>query len=274
MSGDQARYWAEEGGPNWVRDESVYEAMLAPFDAVLLDALAPAAGERVLEVGCGFGATACALAATGAVVHGVDVAPAMVARARERAAEAGVDPTFAVADAETDPLGGPFDAVASRFGVMFFADPVRAFANVATATRAGGRLTFVCWQPVECNPWMGRPVQVVRGLLADPPPPPPPGPGPFAFGDPAYVADVLDRAGWHDVVSEPFTPSLRLGGAGGVAGAVDQVLSSSAARVLLDVADPAVRDRAVELLTAEFTELVVDGAVTVPAAAWVVTARR
>lgn len=273
MSGDQARYWAEEGGPNWVRDEAVYEAMLAPFDAVLLDALAPVAGERVLEVGCGFGATACALAATGAVVHGVDVAPAMVARARERAAEAGVDPTYAVADAETDPLGGPFDAVASRFGVMFFADPVAAFANVAAATRPGGRLAFVCWQPVEHNPWMGRPVQVVRGLLSDPPPLPPSGPGPFAFGDPAYVDDVCTRAGWHDVAAEPFTPTLRLGGGDGVAGAVEQVLSSSATRSLLDGADPAVRERAVELLTADFADLVVDGAVTVPAAVWVVTAR-
>ena len=138
MSGDQARYWAEEGGPNWVRDEAVYETMLAPFDAVLLDALAPAAGERVLEVGCGFGATALALAGTGAVVHGVDVAPAMVERARERTAAAGVVAAFTVADAEVDPLGGPYDAVASRFGVMFFADPVAAFANMAAATRPGG----------------------------------------------------------------------------------------------------------------------------------------
>jgi len=151
---------------------------------------------------------------------------------------------------------------------------VRAFANVAAATRPGGRLAFVCWQTVAANPWMGRPVEVVRSLLADPPPPPQPGPGPFAFADPIYVDGVLANAGWTDRRIEPCTPEVRLGGDAGVFGAVEQVLTSSATRALLAAASPAVREQAVALLTEEFTAHVVDGVVTFPAAAWLVTARR
>ena len=268
----QARYWAHEGGADWVRDEVVHAAMLAPFDGVLVGALSLAAGERVLEVGCGVGATAEVLAATGAVVHGVDISPAMIQRARDR--EVGAGATFAVADAQADDLGGPFDAVASRFGVMFFADPVRAFANLASATRSGGRLAFVCWQGVEHNPWMGRPIAAVRSRLVEPPAPIAPGPGPFAFADAAYVEGVLAGAGWSDVTITPCPTTVGLGGGGGVAGAVQQVLGIGVVKALLEPAPGPVRAEVAAALAGEFSGCVVDGVVTFPAAAWLVTARR
>src|SRR5688572_5230386 len=121
---EMARYWTEDGGPNWVRDEAMYDLMLTPCNHALLDALDPRPGERVLDVGCGFGSTALAVSARGADVHGVDLSPPMIERARQRAGAANATATFAVADAQEDPLGGPYDAVTSRFGVMFFADPV------------------------------------------------------------------------------------------------------------------------------------------------------
>jgi SAM-dependent methyltransferase len=270
---EQARYWTEEGGPHWVRDEHVYDVMLAPFNQALLDVLAPEQGMRVLDVGCGFGGTALAIAARGAEVRGVDISPPMIQRARERAAEAGLDAAFAVGDAQEAFLGGPHDAVTSRFGVMFFADPVRAFRNFAQATRAGGRLVFVCWQPLDRNPWMNAASDVLRGLLENPPPPPPPGAGPFAFGNTEYLDQVLTDAGWTAISIAPFETPLRMGGDNGVEGAVEQALSSSVARTLLSTGDETLRDRATAILEAQFKALSVNGNVSFLAAAWLVCAQ-
>jgi SAM-dependent methyltransferase len=271
---EQARYWAEDGGPNWVRDEAVYDLMLTPFNKALIDALDPQPGERVLDVGCGFGSTALAAAARGAEVHGVDISPPMIARARERAADVGANATFAVGDAQEDALDGPYDAVTSRFGVMFFADPTRAFRNFAAATRAGGRLAFVCWQPHERNPWMLAAPNVIRSLMDDPPAPPPPGAGPFAFGDTAFVERVLTEAGWSEMSIATFETDALMGGHDGVKGAVNQALGNSAAKALLAAGVASLRDRAAAILTEQFEAQSVDGLVTFPAAAWLVTARR
>jgi SAM-dependent methyltransferase len=269
---EMARYWTEDGGPNWVRDEVMYDLMLMPFNNALLDALDPQPGEQVLDVGCGFGSTALAASARGAEVHGVDISPPMIQRARERATEANAKSTFAVGDAQEDPLGGPYDAVTSRFGVMFFADPVRAFRNFASATRRGGRLVFVCWQPLERTPWMMAAPSVLRSLMEDPPPPPPPGAGPFAFGDTAFIGRVLAEAGWTEPSIAPFETQARMGGNDGVLGAVNQSLGNSAAKALLAVGDATLRDRAAAILTDQFEALSVDGVVTFAAAAWLVTA--
>ena len=271
---EQARYWSEEGGPNWVREEVAYDLMLRPFNEILIDALQPQAGERILDVGCGFGSTAIAAAAHGAVVHGVDISPPMIQRAQERAEAAGVRAMFAVGDAQEDALGGPYDAITSRFGIMFFADPVRAFRNLATAARPDGRLVFMCWQSIERNPWMSSAADVLRGLLDDPPPPPPPGAGPFAFGDAQFVDRVLGDAGWTGRTIAPFETRARMGGHDGVQGAVNQTLSSSAARALLALGDATLRDRAAAILTEQFKSLSRDNVVSFPAAAWLVTATR
>jgi SAM-dependent methyltransferase len=269
---EQARYWAEEGGPSWVRDEVVYDLMLTPFAEALVDRLAPRPGERILEIGCGFGSTALAIAARGAEVHGVDISPPMIARARERGyAETRV--SFAVGDAQTDDLGGPYDAVTSRFGVMFFADPVAAFANFARATRSGGRLVFVCWQPLECNPWMNAASNVIRGLLDDPPPPPLHGAGPFAFGETAYLEQVLSNADWHSIDVAPCEAVVQMGGHDGVEGAVNQALGSSVAKTLLQAGGATLRQRAATILRMQFEAESVDGVVRFPAATWLVSAR-
>lgn len=269
---EQAKYWTEYGGPSWVHDEVVYDTMLAPFNNVLVEVLAVRRGERVLDVGCGFGSTALAIAAAGASVQGVDISPPMVRRAEERAAEVGLDAAFTVGDAQEDPLGGPYDAVTSRFGVMFFADPIRAFRNVARATRPGGRLVFVCWQPLDRNPWMSAASDVLKALLEDPTPPPPPGAGPFAFGDTAYLDHVLTDAGWNTISIAPFESPVRMGGNDGVEGAVNHALSSSVARALLSTGDETLRARAAIILEARFEALSINGEVSFPAAAWLVDA--
>lgn len=272
---EQARYWTNDGGPSWVRDEAAFDLMLEPFENALLKALDPQPGERVLDVGCGFGSTALSASSRGADVHGVDISPPMIDRARARSKAAGAAITFAVADAQVDALGGPYDAVTSRFGVMFFADPVRAFRNLAAATRLGGRLAFVCWQPINRNPWMSAAPAVLRSLMDNPPPAPPAGTaGPLAFGDTTYVERVLTDAGWSSRAALAFDASARLGGNDGVAGAVSHALGTTAAKALLAVGDATLRDRAAAVLTEQFDARAVGGVVSFPAAAWIVTARR
>ena len=157
----------------------------------------------VLDVGCGCGGTTLAaarLVAPGEAV-GLDLSGPMLARARADAEAAGLgNAAFRQGDAQVHALEpARFDAVMSRFGVMFFADPVAAFENIRSATRPGGRLVFVCWQPLAANQWLLVPgaalAEHVRPAgfgTAD-------GPGMFAFADPDRIRPILAEAGWRDV---------------------------------------------------------------------------
>jgi ubiquinone/menaquinone biosynthesis C-methylase UbiE len=154
----QREYWNSVDSREWVVIPHRYDEMLAPFAECLVAAAAPADGERVLDVGCGNGATtlmfAERLGSTGAAV-GIDLSEGMIENARARASERRIGQAmFRVADAQVDDLGGPYDAAVSRFGVMFFEDPDAACANVADELRPGGRMTFVCWRTEPENEWV------------------------------------------------------------------------------------------------------------------------
>lgn len=184
----------------WVRRERLTSAVTAR----LLDHLRPAVGERIIEVGSGGGRATAAIAArvgpTGAVV-GADISVPLCELASERALRAGIlNASFVVADVQRDEVpGAPFDAAASQFGVMFFDEPERAFANIRRHVAPGGRLAFVCWQAKEANPWF-----VGDTLAPFVPPPPPLAPGkhptgPFSLADPVETARILGVAGWSKV---------------------------------------------------------------------------
>ena len=276
---EQARFWAEDGGPRWIEEEQDHDVMLEPFGAAVLAALDPQPGEHVLDVGCGFGTTALAVARavgpSGRAV-GVDIAEPMVARARARAEAEGIRQLEVFrADAQTDDLGGPYDAVVSRFGVMFFADPGAAMANLLSATRPGGRLAFVCWRPMADNPWYSLPNSLVLAALPDPPEPPPPlAPGPFGFDDASVVSDLLILAGWQDVGVARFDADVALSGRSGLDGALDRVQSSSTAR-LLPVQLPEARvAQVLDDVRAVLARYERDGEVRLPASVWLMTARR
>ena len=273
----QADYWTNEGGPSWVRNERRYERMLQPFDDALIEALHPRSSDRILEIGCGFGTTAIALAASGAVVHGVDIAPPMIDRARERVQASAERITFAVADAQEGDLGGPYDTVASRFGVMFFADPVRAFANIAASVRPDGELAFVCWRSLDRNPWLGLPIEVLRGFTGAPAatsPPAPGAPNPLAFADPVHTEGILRSSGWTDITFEPVEPLLSIGGDDGIDGAVELALNGSSVKALLEGDGGTLRSQVVDALTERFAEFTSGDAVLMDSSAWLVTARR
>ena len=197
-------YWSARAD-RWLADEEALEVVGGPPGERAIERLAPRPGERIMDVGCGGGPTSLALGArvgpSGAVV-GIDISPGMVAGATRRAEEAGVgNATFRVADAQVADLGaGTFDAAFSRFGVMFFADPVAAFANIRRALVPGGRLSFSSWQDPWMNEWMSIPTMATLSVLDVQPPPAEPGaPGPFSLADPDRVGLVLREAGFRDV---------------------------------------------------------------------------
>jgi SAM-dependent methyltransferase len=216
MAGTQSEYWDGRAGEHWVEERDRYDATLRPFGRALLEAAAIGEGERVLDVGCGNADTTIQLArrvgARGSVT-GIDLSGPMLRSAEERIAAEGLsNVTLVQGDAQTHPFEeGTFDALVSRFGVMFFADPPAAFANLARALRPGGRVAFVCWQEVFKNEWIMVPAAAVVEHVGMPELPDADAPGPFAFADPQKVRDILDTAGFTDVTLESLTMPAPMG---------------------------------------------------------------
>ena len=209
----QHEYWNTIAGPRWVGLGGFVERRVRAVNDLLLVRSQVAVGESVLEIGCGTGAAtvpfAEAVGERGRVV-GVDISEPMLAGARKRIAESGLrNISLLQADAQVHPFDlARFDLIASRFGVMFFADPAAAFRNLLPAARPGGRLCFACWGPLEENQHWLIPYEVARRHLGPPAPQPPHGPGPLAFSDQAYVRSVLERAGFADVEIKRETPYI------------------------------------------------------------------
>ena len=238
---EQVEFWNGAGADRWVRHQELLDRTLEPYGRALLDVARPQSGECVLDVGCGCGWTSLvaaeAVGARGAVL-GVDVSAPMLDRARQRAKAAGLsNATFTVADASTHPFAGTFDLLMSRFGVMFFADPVAAFRNLRGALRPGGRVTFVCWAPVADNHWFRVPMASAGTVVPLPEPTPPGAPGPFSFADPARVREVLAGAGFADASVEPSSPDFTLGPDLDTA-ATNSVETGPVSRLLIDVDEP------------------------------------
>lgn len=210
------RRWAQVEGPHYVAEAERYDTMLHAFSQAMLDAADLQPGERVLDIGCGNGATtieAAMLVRPGGAAIGVDVSPPMLAFARKRAKAAGANEAqFLHADAQVhsfDPAS--FDAVISRNGLMFFDDPDAAFANLARAVRPGGRITFVAPQGLDHSEWI-----MAAGAAAAPHIGIPEGialnaPGPYGLADGDRTRAILTRAGFTDITLEPLTRPMRIG---------------------------------------------------------------
>ena len=205
---DQIAYWNADAGETWAALQKQMDAQLEPHGLRAMEALAPAAGERIVDVGCGSGQTSLALGQavgrSGAVM-GLDISRPLLDLARRRAAESGAaNVSFGEADVQTYAFApATFDAVFSRFGVMFFADPPAAFANIRRALKPGGRLAFVCWRTPAENIFMTLPYTAAAAQFPPAPPPTPGAPGPFAFADPDRVRHILSSAGFRDIGAGP-----------------------------------------------------------------------
>jgi len=202
------RYWNEVAGPRWVGRAGLQEARNIEVAHLLLQAAAPLPGERVLDIGCGTGATATPFAAAvapGGHVTGVDISEPMLAQARQNIAASGADKvTLVLADAQVHRFPpDSFDLLISRFGVMFFADPAAAFGNLFAGLRSGGRLCIAVWASMAQNVHWQIPCDIAVKHLGPPAPVDPREPGPMAFRDPGYLRAILGTAGFAEVDIAP-----------------------------------------------------------------------
>jgi SAM-dependent methyltransferase len=192
----------------WVKLQALIDDQYRPIERALTAAVGPVGDRSVVDVGCGTGDTTVAVAASmgpGGRCVGVDVSEAMVEAARGRAARAGVAASFVVADAQEHPFEPhAFDVVMSRFGVMFFDDPPRAFANLRRASRHGGGLRCVVWRSPDENPFWTVAERAAAPILPDLPAREADVPGQFGLSDPARVRGILSAAGWKDIAVDPL----------------------------------------------------------------------
>ena len=277
---DQVTDWNGQSGERWVAYQARLDAMVAVFGQAAIEAAAPATGERVLDIGCGAGASTLALAArvgAGGQVLGVDISEPLIDRARALARHH-TPALFQVADASSAELPeGAFDILFSRFGVMFFDDPTAAFAHMRRALRPGGRVAFVCWRGAAENDWMRVPVGALKGILPPSALPDPEAPGPFSFGDRERVARILTTAGFTDIAISPFDAAVRFGEGETRDAAIDDAVKMTLevgplSRALADQPD-GIRVRASTAVRAIFADLPGERSVMIDGAAWIVMAR-
>jgi ubiquinone/menaquinone biosynthesis C-methylase UbiE len=240
--------WNGDSGHRWAADAERRDEVLAPVADALFTAVELRLGEAVLDLGCGCGVTTIAAAdavAPGDVV-GIDLSAPMLALARARGGDR--DVTFVQADAQTHRFGpARFDVAISRFGTMFFDDPVAAFANVGSALRSGARLCLSTWQPLEANDWLLVPGAALLRYGQLPATATGSGPGMFAQSSPDIVERVLTAAGWTAVHVQPTTVTLRLGG--DAHEATEYLASTGIARAVLDTIPGERREEAIEAVT-------------------------
>jgi SAM-dependent methyltransferase len=199
---EQTKLWNGPAGRAWVDHQPLLDQVFAPFTSLLVEAAQPS--DRVLDVGCGTGGTTLAIARRAPAV-GVDVSEPMLALARQRATAEGSRATFVHADAETHAFEpAQFDLVVSRFGVMFFADPIAAFANFRRAAKDDARLALIAFRSAAENPFMTTAERAAAPLLANIPPRRPDGPGQFAFADEARVRGIFEASGWGRLEMQPI----------------------------------------------------------------------
>lgn len=273
---EQAKAWNGPEGTHWARNQDRWNAVNEGFDEPLLDAAGITSDHRVLDVGCGSGQTTrlAALRASRGHALGLDLSAPMLAEARSRAEREGItNVAFTQGDAQVHPLeAGAFDAAVSRYGVMFFADPVAAFRNVARALRPGGRLAFVCPADAELNDWVAA-VTSLRDLLPVGDFGTPGLPGMFSLAVADRVRHVLTAAGFTGIALD----QVHVDGAWGhgAEDATEFLLSSGPGRHLLEQADATTRARARRTLTDHLRDhLAADGTVRLRSTSWLVTADR
>ncbi len=269
---DQAQHWGGAGAEGWVELKGLIDRLFAPF-AELLTADFPAGSmSRVLDVGCGTGDTTLAAArrlGPAAECVGIDISEPMLVAARAHAEREGVRAKFICGDAQSYELAPAyFDQVISRFGVMFFDDPVRAFANLRRGVKDSGRLRFVAWRSPAENPFMTTAERAVAPLLPAMPPRQPDAPGQFAFANRDRVAGILEQGGWVDVDIQPVdiecaVPQKEL---------VRYVTKLGPLVRVLPQIDATLRVRVIETACAAFAQYVRGDEVRFVAACWLVSA--
>jgi SAM-dependent methyltransferase len=270
---EQARLWNGTAGQAWVDEQALLDQVLAPFQDLLVAAIRASPARRVLDVGCGTGSTTVAVArllGESGRCTGIDVSEPMIAAARARAERERVPASFICADVQAHAFEpGSFDMIISRFGVMFFADPVRAFANLRRAAADGAGLRFIAWRSAAENPFMTAAERAAAPLLPDLPARQPDAPGAFALADEHRVARILEESGWTAVDIQPIDVPCTLPEKD-----LDRYLSRfGPVGLALGEADEPTRIRVMETIRAAFDPWVHGEDVRYTAACWMAGAR-
>jgi SAM-dependent methyltransferase len=276
QNADQIGYWNGPSGQRWADRHAAQESLLGPIADVLIARARPKPGERVLDVGCGSGATTFAFAkavAPDGSALGLDVSEPMLSQARAFAPK-GLPLDFVLADATVHPFEpASFDLLASRFGVMFFADPIASFTNLRRALKSSGRLAFACWRQPKENPWMMAPLMVVYKHVPKMPPVGPDEPGPFAFSSEERVTRILKGAGFVDVAMEPHNLAMDVAIGGGLDAAVEGSLQIGPASRALQGHPPETYAAAKASIREMLAPFLKGQSVALQGAIWIVTAK-
>ena len=271
----QVDYWNRTAGQRWTDRQEEQDLVLRPVSDLLIAAADAKSGDRVIDVGCGCGATTIDFAARvspGGEALGLDISEPMLGRARERAPKS-LPARFVLADATVYDFEPEWaDLAVSRFGVMFFADPARSFANLRKGLKPGARLAFVCWREAKQNPWMMIPLREARKHAPPLPETNPEDPGPFAFADDARVRRILSAAGFADVSVTAQDLDLDIAIGRGLDAAVAGAMGIGPTSRILDGQPEAVRAAATADIRKALAERAQGDSVPLGAAVWMVTA--
>jgi len=276
MSANEAQidYWNGEGGERFARAQEAIDRSFAKITEAAMAFAAPAPDERALDIGCGAGTTTFRLrerVGAGGAAAGVDVSARLLHVARARADAGHADVAFVEDDAATHDFQPVFDLVFSRFGVMFFDDPVSAFKNIRGAIAPSGRLAFVCWRSLAENTWAHAPLMAAKPFLPPTDPPDPTAPGPFAFADGTRLSRILRDAGFQNIEIEKLDSTMGMGET--PEEAVTFALSvGPVARQIADL-DQAAQQNIREALAKTLSEYQTPEGIRPPAACWLVRAR-
>ncbi|WP_129667730.1 class I SAM-dependent methyltransferase [Phytoactinopolyspora endophytica] len=270
---DQKALWNGPAGHAWVDTQAVLDDMFKPFEDLLAEAISAVGGSRVLDIGCGTGSTTLAAARqldTQGRCVGIDISEPMIAVAQARADQESTQTSFICADAQDQAFDPAFfDTIISRFGVMFFSDSVRAFANVRHAAKGDAELRFIAWRSAEENPFMTTAERAAAPFLPELPARRPDAPGQFAFADPGRVHRILEESGWAGIDVQPIDVTCTL---------PESELSRYFTRLgpvgaVLNTADDRIRAQVIETVRTAFDTYVHGAQVRFTAACWMVNAR-
>ena len=273
----QKQFWSGAGGDVWVDKQREMDIMLNPLGERAIQGLDLSGEIKILDIGCGCGATTLeiAKAVTQGEVIGVDISEPMLERATKTASDMMLNNTsFQVKDVQVDEMPlSYFDIAFSRFGVMFFEDPFEAFKNINHSLKDNGQLSFVCWQHASLNPWQSLSIQVIKEFL-DLPAPAPKSPGPFAFEDKSYINEILTESGFRDIEIKDNQEDIVMFSGKSIREACEDYLTiNPVVTEMLKNSPTKLREEILEALIGKFSDFHNNDGLLFPSATWIVTAK-
>ena len=274
----QKQFWSGAGGDVWVDKQREMDIMLNPLGERAIQGLDLSGEKKILDIGCGCGATTLeiAKAVTQGEVIGVDISEPMLERATKTASDMMLNNTsFQVKDVQVDEMPRSyFDIAFSRFGVMFFEDPFEAFKNINHSLKDNGQLSFVCWQHASLNPWQSLSIQVIKEFL-DLPAPAPKSPGPFAFEDKSYINEILTESGFRDIEIKDNQEDIVMFSGKSIREACEDYLTiNPVVTEMLKNSPTELREEILEALIGKFSDFHNNEGLLFPSATWIVTAKK